>query len=464
VVLAPSEMVSALASKSIAGYIVAEPFNAAAETAGVGKILRFSGDVWKNHACCVTFLAERDLNDKPEWSQRVTNAIVNAQLWSRSTRSRPPSCCPARRAPLHPAPAADTDEGAGRDRLRGLREARHHRPKAWQQRRIDFQPYPFASYTEELVRAIGQTKVEGDNGSWPLDPKFVATRPGRRPLRAQIDRRRGRSGRLRPAGQPAAQRNHRRVTMAARLFWPLAGFAIALVLWELGVAALQAGTPIAAAFSPVNTAHALAEMLAGPDIWRHVAVSLKRVAVALVCAVLAGVPLGILVGMSKRFAMAGTPLFQLLRMVSPLSWMPLAVMVLGVGDAPVYFLLAFAAVWPLMLATSAGVAQLDPNWMLLARSLSATRGEVVWRLVLPGITAQILTGVRLAIGIIWIVLVPAEMLGVSAGLGYFILDTRDRLAYSELTAAIILIGVLGFILDWLARAAHARWLHVAPEK
>jgi NitT/TauT family transport system permease protein len=252
--------------------------------------------------------------------------------------------------------------------------------------------------------------------------------------------------------------------MAGRFLWPLAGFALALLLWQLGVDALQAGTPIAAAFSPLNTARALHELLLGRDIWLHIAVSLKRVGVALVCAILAGVPLGILVGMSKRFAQAGTPLFQLLRMVSPLSWMPLAVMVLGVGDAPVYFLLSFAAVWPLMLATSAGVAQLDPNWMLLARSLSATRWETVTRLVLPGITAQILTGVRLAIGIIWIVLVPAEMLGVSAGLGYFILDTRDRLAYSELTAAIIVIGMLGYALDWLARAAHARWLHAAPAR
>jgi NitT/TauT family transport system permease protein len=148
-------------------------------------------------------------------------------------------------------------------------------------------------------------------------------------------------------------------------------------------------------------------------------------------------------------------------LISPLSWMPLAVMVLGVGDAPVYFLLAFAGVWPVLLNTASGVGQLDPNWLTLARSLSATRGEVLWRIVLPGITGPILTGVRLAIGVVWIVLVPAEMLGVSAGLGYFILDTRDRLAYSELTAAILLVGALGFLLDYVARWLHRRWLHVA---
>jgi len=250
--------------------------------------------------------------------------------------------------------------------------------------------------------------------------------------------------------------------MAGRLLWPLAGFASAIVLWSLGVHALEAQTPIAAAFAPLPTFHALADLLAGRDIWLHIALSLKRVGVGLACAVAFGVPLGLLIGMSTVFARASSPLFQLLRMVSPLSWMPLAVMVLGVGDAPVYFLLGFAAVWPVMLSTVAGVMQLDPNWMLLARSLSATKWETVWRLVLPGITAHILTGVRLAIGIIWIVLVPAEMLGVSAGLGYFILDTRDRLAYSELMAAIILIGVLGYALDYVARAAHARWLHARP--
>lgn len=246
---------------------------------------------------------------------------------------------------------------------------------------------------------------------------------------------------------------------ATRLLLPLAGFAAALVLWSAGVAWMARGTPIMANFAPLGSLVTLLALLSDPVLWEHVAVSLKRVAVGLSFALALGVPLGILSGVSTHFAQASGPVFQFLRMVSPLSWMPIAVMVLGIGDAPVYFLLAFAAVWPILLNTAAGVAQLDRNWLLLARSLSATRGETVWRVILPGITAHILTGVRLAIGIIWIILVPAEMLGVDAGLGYFILDTRDRLAYAELMAAILLIGALGFALDYSARRLHGLWLH-----
>ena len=247
--------------------------------------------------------------------------------------------------------------------------------------------------------------------------------------------------------------------MLRRILLPLAGIVLALALWWLGSLLLTARTPVAAAFAPWPSLQALAHLLVGADIWHHTLLSLQRVGVGLLLAFVLGVPLGVLTGLSRGFAQASTPVFQFLRMISPLSWMPIAVMVLGVGDAPVYFLLAFAAVWPILLSTAAGVAQLDANWLLLARSLSATRRETVLHVILPGITAQILTGVRLSIGIIWIVLVPAEMLGVSAGLGYFILDTRDRLAYSELMAAILLIGALGYLLDHLARWLHARWLH-----
>ena len=244
-----------------------------------------------------------------------------------------------------------------------------------------------------------------------------------------------------------------------RWLLPIVGLLAVGLLWWAGSVALTARTPIAAAFAPWPTFQALAGLVTGADIWQHTLLSLQRVGVGLALAIGFGVPLGVATGLWRGFAQATGPVFQFLRMISPLSWMPIAVMVLGVGDAPVYFLLAFAAVWAVLLSTAAGVAQLDPKWLLLARSGSATGRESVWRVILPGITAQILTGVRLAIGIIWIVLVPAEMLGVSAGLGYFILDTRDRLAYSELMAAILLIGALGFLLDHLARWVHARWLH-----
>jgi len=176
VVLPPAEMVSALAGKSIAGFIVADPFNAAAEIAGVGKILRFSGDVWRDHACCVTFLSERDLADKPEWAQRVTTALVKAQLWIRENRLDTATLLSnnhERRYTPHPQRTlakvlAATDyadyEAAGVVRNKG-----------WHQRRIDFQPYPYPSYTEQLVRATQATTVEGDTAFLQaLDPKFVA--------------------------------------------------------------------------------------------------------------------------------------------------------------------------------------------------------------------------------------------------------------------------------------------------
>ncbi|WP_373805724.1 ABC transporter substrate-binding protein, partial [Delftia acidovorans] len=177
VVLAPAEMVSALAGKSIAGFIVAEPFNAAAEIAGVGKMLRFSGDVWKDHACCVTFLAERDIADKPEWAQRVTNAVVKAQLWTRDNRlaaARLLSSTGERRYTPHPQQTlskvlAATDYAS-------YEASGVVVNKGWHQRRIDFQPYPYPSYTEQLVRAIKATKVEGDTRFLDkLEPRFAAT-------------------------------------------------------------------------------------------------------------------------------------------------------------------------------------------------------------------------------------------------------------------------------------------------
>ena len=244
-----------------------------------------------------------------------------------------------------------------------------------------------------------------------------------------------------------------------RAFLGVTGLLTLIILWGLGIQWLKQDIDMAGLLSPAETLSSLQTLLVDNQLTVHTLTSLKRVLVGLAVALLIGIPVGLAIGSSKMLENSTSSAFQFLRMISPLSWMPIAVMIFGIGDAPIYFLLSFAAVWPVILNTAAGVKQLDPKWLMLAKSLSATRTEVLFRIVIPGVLGHILTGARLAIGIIWIVLVPCEMLGVSSGLGYFILDTRDRLAYSELMAVIVLIGALGFLLDLAAQKLYQRWTH-----
>jgi NitT/TauT family transport system permease protein len=246
-----------------------------------------------------------------------------------------------------------------------------------------------------------------------------------------------------------------------RIGLSLLGLLVLLAIWALATWWLRRDVALAGLLSPRETFDSLYHLLADNELTVHILASLRRVLVSLALALALGVPIGLALGMSPLLDSGTSGAFQFLRMISPLSWMPIAVMAFGIGDAPIYFLLTITAVWPIILNTSAGVRQLDVRWLVLAKSLSATRREVMFRIVLPGVLSHILTGARVAIGIIWILLVPCEMLGVSSGLGYFILDTRDRLAYSQLMAVIILIGALGFLLDALAQKLHRYWTHAA---
>lgn len=249
--------------------------------------------------------------------------------------------------------------------------------------------------------------------------------------------------------------------------WPgIAGIVAVVALWWIVLTLAASPGGLAAQFLPTRAMGALPSLITDDRLFEHAVTSLRRIAVGLAWALLIGVPLGFMIGKLRWLDATLSPALQFLRMISPLSWMPIAVMSLGVGDKAVYFLLAFAALWPLVMSTAAGVAHIDKRWLQLGESLAATRFEMLWHVYVPGMAAHVLTGVRLAIGILWIVLVPAEMLGVSAGLGYLILDTRDRLAYSELTAVILVIGALGFLLDYAARMVYRRFGagHVAGDE
>jgi NitT/TauT family transport system permease protein len=144
-------------------------------------------------------------------------------------------------------------------------------------------------------------------------------------------------------------------------------------------------------------------------------------------------------------------------MTSPLAWMPIAIIIFGVGNKPIYFLITVAAVWPIIINTAHGVRNVNVIWIKVVRMLGGHDWEVLRRAVIPAIIPDVLTGLRISLGISWIILVPAEMLGVPSGLGYYILDTRDRFNYGEMTAVILVIGFLGFISDTLLRIIQTRF-------
>lgn len=250
---------------------------------------------------------------------------------------------------------------------------------------------------------------------------------------------------LPPEGAPVSASASRALAVA----YPLGGVAATVLAWWLAVELLVEPGSFLAQFAPREAFAALWELTSDGTLWPHLVASLKRILVGLALAVVLGVPLGLAIGSSKRFASAATPVAGFIRMISPLSWTPLAIIWFGVGDAPVYFLVAVGAIWPVTLSTAAGVAGLDRRWLLLARSLRASRVETIRTVVLPGIQSDVLTGIRLATGTAWIILVPAEMLGVDSGLGYYILNARDRFAYGELVATILVIGAIGLALDQL---------------
>lgn len=240
------------------------------------------------------------------------------------------------------------------------------------------------------------------------------------------------------------------MTRTRAILLPLAATAAAVGVWWWATTVL-ASSKLLRAFAPQHAVPAIGDLVRQGVLWDDVRTSVWRLLLGLVIGAVAGVVLGLVVGSSAGVDAATRPLFNFLRMVSPLSWAPVAIGLFGIGDRPVYLLIAAATVWPVLLNTAAGVRELDRGYLLAARTLGASRWETLRFVVLPAVRPRILTGVRLALGIGWVVLVPAEMLGVTSGLGYEILNARDQLAYDRVMALILVIGVLGYVLDTLAR-------------
>lgn len=230
------------------------------------------------------------------------------------------------------------------------------------------------------------------------------------------------------------------------------GMAILLLLWWLGGLwiASNPDTESFASFAPAPAFEALFELIASGEIWQTIWSSLYRILVGLFWAILLGVPTGIIIGYFSTIRQIANMPFQLLRMISPLAWMPIAVLVYATWDNAIIFLITIAAVWPIVFGTAHGVQRIDPLWFKVAKNLGADGYQMLMRVIMPAIAQDVFAGIRLAVGVAWVVLVPAEYLGVTSGLGYAINDARDTLDYAKLAAIVVVIGIIGYILDSIA--------------
>ncbi len=207
--------------------------------------------------------------------------------------------------------------------------------------------------------------------------------------------------------------------------------------------------------------HGIPAMWDFGGIQRGLGASGYRLGMGLLIAIAIGMPVGIIMGRSKLFAETTHVPFQLLRMVSPLSWEPIAVIAFAAWDSAIIFLIAIGAVWPVMFSTAVGMAKIDPAWFKVARNLGASTWHIVTKVIVPAIAYDVLTGIRLAVAVGWIVLIPAEFFGTHSGMGYTIEDARENLFYDQLMGMIVLIGVIGYVIDTILVQLlnRATWVH-----
>jgi NitT/TauT family transport system permease protein len=253
-----------------------------------------------------------------------------------------------------------------------------------------------------------------------------------------------------PNGAPGAPVAEPSSVSAWAILLPLGVAAALLGAWQLAVTWSQSLVfP-----TPLEVVEEAVELAAKGVLHRYIISSLFRVVWSFLLAMLVGVPFGLILGWSARAAQAFNPLLQLLRPISPIAWIPLSILWFGLSEAAPMFLIFLASVFPITVAAMAAVQNIQLQYVRAARNFGLTRLQLFLHVILPATLPQILTGLRIALGIAWLVVVAAEMVVVnpqSGGLGYLILDSRSAGRYDLVVASMVIIGVIGLALDLFVR-------------
>jgi NitT/TauT family transport system permease protein len=243
-----------------------------------------------------------------------------------------------------------------------------------------------------------------------------------------------------------------------KFFWPLLTAALLLATWNYSVK--WSGTQVFP--SPLSVEKGMAELLRHHVLWADIADSLRRVAFGFGTAALLGVPFGLALGWYPAVHQVFNPVIQLLRPISPIAWIPIAIVLFGIGDRAATFLIFLGAFFPIAVACAGGVSGVPVIYRRVARNFGLRPAQILARVVFPAALPQILIGLRIALGIAWLVVVAAEMIAVDSGLGYLVIDSRNSgKRYDLVVAAMLMIGLIGLAVDTafrrLEKIRSVRW-------
>jgi ABC-type nitrate/sulfonate/bicarbonate transport system permease component len=206
--------------------------------------------------------------------------------------------------------------------------------------------------------------------------------------------------------------------------------------------------------SPLAVVEAIVELAKDLELFEHAAISLGRMVVSIALASALAMPLGLMMGLHPRFERIVDPTLELLRPISGIAWIPLALFIFGIGNALPVFIMTYAAFFPILVGTIAGVRTVDRRLIDAARTMGVPRGAIVRRVVIPAALPSLLVALRLGIALSWTAVVAAELIGAPSGLGYAVEWYRELLATPQVMSFIAMIGVIGYLCD-----VGVRWLN-----
>ncbi|HKW96247.1 MAG TPA: ABC transporter permease [Bryobacteraceae bacterium] len=234
------------------------------------------------------------------------------------------------------------------------------------------------------------------------------------------------------------------VRKGEQYFWPLVTLVIFVAVWHYAVRI--SGSKIFP--SPLDVQRGMEEMLFTGVLWNYIGDSLRRVALGYLLAAVLGIPAGLMLGWYPAAAQVVNPAIQMIRPISPIAWIPVSIIWFGVDDEAAVYLIFLASFFPIVVAAMNGVRNTPAMFRQAGRNFGLTPGALLARVVFPAVLPQIIVGLRIALGIAWLVVVAAEMIAVDSGLGYMVIEARNSgKRYDLVVAAMILIGVIGLALD-----------------